>query len=156
MKLFNFGYKFIKNISGILAFVVGVYFLLPEDIKSVLGINELTAGITALSGGGIFATLQYVQNLMNKQQSKSENVISTVVSNIDILANKFIDLTEQLKGYVKDNQDLVKLIDSIQDEVKEQNKLVRLNLELKANSNLLEEETKRLIREVLENEKLEI
>ena len=30
--------------------------------------SVLTAGITALSGGGIFATLQYVENLMNKQQ----------------------------------------------------------------------------------------
>lgn len=156
MKLFNFGYKAVKNISGILAFVVGVYFLLPNDIKSVLKINDLTAGITALSGGSVFATLQYVQSLVSKNQVNNENAISTLVKNIDVLANKFIDMTEQLKTYANENQNIIGLIDQVQEEVRKQNQMVRLNLELKANSKLLEEETKNLIREVLDNEKLEI
>lgn len=156
MKLFNFGYKAIKNISGILAFVVSVYFLLPNDIKSVLKINDLTVGITALSGGSIFATLQYVQSLVSKNQVNNENVISTLVKNIDVLANKFIDMTEQIKTYANENQNIVGLIDQVQEEVRKQNQMVKLNLELKANSKLLEEETKNLIREVLDNEKLEV
>lgn len=156
MKLFNFGYKAIKNISGILAFVVSVYFLLPNDIKSVLKINDLTVGITALSGGSIFATLQYVQSLVSKNQVNNENTISTLVKNIDVLANKFIDMTEEIKGYANENQNIVGLIDQVQEEVRKQNQMVKLNLELKANSKLLEEETKNLIREVLDNEKLEV
>lgn len=156
MKLFNFGYKAIKNISGILAFVVSVYFLLPNDIKSVLKINDLTVGITALSGGSIFATLQYVQSLVSKNQVNNENVISTLVKNIDVLANKFIDMTEEIKGYANENQNIVGLIDQVQEEVRKQNQMVKLNLELKANSKLLEEETKNLIREVLDNEKFEV
>lgn len=156
MKLFNFGYKAIKNISGILAFVVSVYFLLPNDIKNVLKINDLTVGITALSGGSIFATLQYVQSLVSKNQVNNENAISTLVKNIDVLANKFIDMTEQIKGYANENQNIVGLIDQVQEEVRKQNQMVKLNLELKANSKLLEEETKNLIREVLDNEKFEV
>lgn len=156
MKLFNFGYKAIKNISGILAFVVSVYFLLPNDIKSVLKINDLTVGITALSGGSIFATLQYVQSLVSKNQVNNENVISTLVKNIDVLANKFIDMTEEIKGYANENQNIIGLIDQVQEEVRKQNQMVKLNLELKANSKLLEEETKNLIREVLDNEKFEV
>lgn len=156
MKLFNFGYKAIKNISGILAFVVSVYFLLPNDIKSVLKINDLTVGITALSGGSIFATLQYVQSLVSKNQVNNENTISTLVKNIDVLANKFIDMTEEIKGYANENQNIVGLIDQVQEEVRKQNQMVKLNLELKANSKLLEEETKNLIREVLDNEKFEV
>lgn len=126
------------------------YVALPQEYKDMIPeLNELSVVIAGLFSGGTFTTILWVNDKLNKNEQKNdEKVNSVATSQLQIveLLNLFIDKVDLLN---KNDESRENQTSDLKNEVAKLVELQLLNLNTKANSNLLDVKSKELIQQTL-------
>lgn len=154
-------FRLVVVVAFVVAFASAGFMALPDEIKAEIPqITELTALISGLSFGGIGSLLLYAKDLGTKQGTEANIQILELGSEFLKLDKKYDRLDENLNKSLNTlgvKYDIVLSgINALKIAVERNNELLKADMKLKLDNDLIDEKVRQEVSEVLNNEEMDL